>query len=331
MRILNKILFISLLMLLSCEEEVVVMGDYPSKPIVYCILNPGDSIHYLRISKSFVIREDPERIVIDSDSLIFKEEFYAYLEEEKPDRSGQVEFFYPSQFTQRDSGLFPGKGLATLSANMKVRPGMPYGLYINIPGLPRVLSGSIDVIVPVKVLDPDPLPGRRTTILPDQGYTLRWSSSSKYSVYQVSMNLNYLEGDAEFNTSKSLELPWPLIYVNNDSPIISYYINPASFYKKLIRDLSAPPQGMKRKIIGFDIEISSGGEELSLASQMSDNYYESFYGLNDYSNVDGAIGVFSSFSLDGSYNNLFSDFTIDYLATSDSTSHLGFLKHDEDF
>ena len=84
-------------------------------------------------------------------------------------------------------------------------------------------------------------------------------------------------------------------------------------------------------MISFDVELYAGGEELALAASMGYGTFQSFTGLNEYSNIDGAIGVFSSISSTSSHNNRFSDITIDYIASSDSTRHLGFLKHDQDF
>lgn len=51
----------------------------------------------------------------------------------------------------------------------------------------------------------------------------------------------------------------------------------------------------------------------------------------DYSNLDGAVGMFASRVYSGSYNNRFSDLTINYLAQSAETAHLGFLKYGEEF
>lgn len=325
------ILFGVLFFASSCEEDIQLIGQYGSKPIVYCLLNPDDSIHYLRISESFVTNGNPNEFEVDSDSLILHDEFYAYLEEEKSGRTGDITYFELADINIRDSGYFPREGLVTLSLKLKIEPGETYSLYINLPNIPKLLSGSTTIISSVKILDPSPLPGRETTILQDQGYHLRWSSSAKYAVYQALLKLNYLEGDSIFHSTKILELPRPLIFVNEETQIVTSYINGASFYKQIIENLLPPPVGAKRKMIGYDFELFAGGEELAIMTQFDDNFYQSFFGLNDFTNIDGAIGVFSSISSSAVHNNRFSDFTIDYLATGDSTRILGFLKHDQDF
>jgi len=155
MRKNNLIIFFAFLFLATaCEDDILIMGNYGSKPIVYCLLNPDDSIHYLRISKSFIAPGDPYEFVIDSDSLILHEDFYAYLEEEKPGRMGNITYFSPAKYNTRDSGYFPREGLVTLSLNLNIKAGETYGLYIHLPDLPKILSGTTTIVRSVKILDP---------------------------------------------------------------------------------------------------------------------------------------------------------------------------------
>jgi len=64
----------------SCESDINLFYESGDRPVVYCLLNPKDSIQYLRVSRSFIIRGNTEGQVISPDSLILDEDFYAYLE-----------------------------------------------------------------------------------------------------------------------------------------------------------------------------------------------------------------------------------------------------------
>ena len=75
----------------------------------------------------------------------------------------------------------------------------------------------------------------------------------------------------------------------------------------------------------------TGGPELSIFARSGQNAIVSFTGLDEYSNLDGAVGIYSSQTFSGIYNNRFSDLTINYLANSEKTRQLGFLRYDEDF
>jgi|GEM_PF-1951878 len=319
------------LLLTSCESDINLIYESGVKPVVYCLLNPKDSIQYLRVSRSFVIKGNPEGQVISPDSLILDEDFYAYLEFEKPDGTRDIHYFERTDINQRDSGLFPREGLVVFKTNCPVEGGKEYGLYVNFPQMPRLVAGSVIVVNPVGILDPNPLPGREVTLLEDQGYIVRWTKSIKFAVYQPVIRFIFLEGDKNFQILREVNIPQPLVYGDSENAILTNYLNGAGFIDDLSTNLTPPDSGMRRKIVGFDLLMTTGGPELSVFIRSGQNTVASFTGLDEYSNLDGAVGIYSSQTFTGTYNNRLSDLTINYLADSEKTRHLGFLRFNEDF
>ncbi|HBB90771.1 MAG TPA: hypothetical protein DC042_03405 [Bacteroidales bacterium] len=315
----------------GCQEDIDLIYDGTSRPVAYCLLNPRDSIHYLRVSRSFIVRGNPASETIPADSLILDSEFYAYLEAESPDGSRDLNYFELADMNQRDSGRFPKEGLVVLKTNCPVEGGKSYGLYIYFPTLSRIVAGSVTVADPIKILDPDPLPGREITILEDQGYMMRWTKSVKFAVYQPVIRFIYLEGDSHFQVRKQLEIPQPLVFGDSENAILTSFLNGAGFIDDLAKNIPPPDSGQRRKIIGFDILLTTGGPELAVFIRSGENAIGSFTGLDEYSNLDGAVGLYSSITYTGVYNNRFSDITVNHLADSDKTRTLGFLRYDEDF
>jgi len=320
-----------ILFIISCKSDINVIYESGGKPVVYCLLNPKDSIQYLRVSRSFIIRGNPEGQVISPDSLILDGDFYAYLESENPDGNREIHYFEKTEINQRDSGLFPQDGLVVFQTNCPVQGGKEYGLYVNFPQKPRLVAGSVTVVNPVEILDPNPLPGREVTFLEDQGYLVRWTKSIKFAVYQSVIRFIFLEGDKNFQIRREVGIPQPLVYSDNENAILTSFLNGAGFIDDLVTNLSPPDSGLRRKIIGFDLLLTTGGPELAVFTRSGQNAVASFTGLDEYSNIDGAVGIYSSVTLTGTYNNRFSDLTINYLADSEKTRHLGFLRFNEDF
>ena len=320
-----------LLLISSCEPDINLIYESGGRPVVYCLLNPNDSIQYLRVSRSFIIRGNPEGQVISPDSLILDEDFYAYLEYEAPDGSRDIHYFKRTGTNQRDSGLFPREGLVVFQTNCPVEGGKEYGLYVNFPRMPRLVAGSVTVVNPVEILDPNPFPGREVTFLEDQGYVVRWTKSVKYAVYQPVVRFIFLEGDKNSQIRREVDIPQPLIFGDSENAILTSYLNGAGFIDDLVANLTPPDSGLSRKIIGFDLLMTIGGPELSVFIRSGQNAVASFTGLDEYSNLDGAVGIYGSQTFTGTYNNRFSDLTINYLAESEKTRHLGFLKFNEDF
>ena len=228
----------------SCESDINLFYESGDKPVVYCLLNPKDSIQYLRVSRSFIIRGNPEGQVISPDSLILDEDFYAYLEYEKPDGTREIHYFEGTEINQRDSGLFPGDGLIVLQTNCHVKGGKDYGLYVYFPQLPRLVAGTVLVVNPVEILDPNPLPGREVTFLEDQGYLLRWTNSIKFAVYQPVLRFIFLEGDKNFQIRRQVDIRQPLVYGDSENVILSSYLNGAGFINDLVASLTPLSQSL---------------------------------------------------------------------------------------
>ena len=320
-----------LLVAAACTSDIDLVYESPGRPVVYCLLNPLDSIQYLRVSRSFIVRGNPDGQSINPDSLVLAQDFYAYLENEKPDGTRDIRYFTLSDINRRDSGLFPREGLVVFETRYRVEGGCTYGLYVNFPGIPKIVAGSVTAVKPVEILDPSPIPGRELTLLPDQGYRLRWSSSIPFAVYQPVIRFIYIEGDKNFQVRRELDLPQNLYYGDNESVLLTTWLNGASFITDIASGLAPPDSSIRRKIIGYNLLITTGGPELSIFSRSGQNAINAFTGLEDFSNLDGAVGIFSSITRAGSYNNRFSDITINLLADGEKTKHLGFMHFTEDF
>ena len=324
-------IFLLIAIATSCKSDVDLIYESKGKPVVYCLLNPKDSIQYLRISRSFIIRGNPEEQAISGDSQILDEEFYAYLEYERPDGTREIHYFERSDSIVRDTGMFPRSELVLFQAKCHTEGGRDYGLYINFPKIPKLVAGSVTVVNPVEILDPNPLPGREITLLKDQGYLLRWSKSIKFAVYEPVIRFIFLEGDKNFQILRAIEMPQPLVFGNNENDILTNYVNGAGFIDDMVKNLTPPDSGLQRKIIGLDLELAAGGPELAVFSRSRDGGLASFTSLDEYSNLDGAVGIYSSRTFTGAYNNRFSDISINYIADGEKTRHLGFLRYNEDF
>jgi hypothetical protein len=329
--LIPSILIQLIVLITSCESDINMIYESQGKPVVYCLLNPKDSVQYLRVSRSFIFRGNPGTGEISPDSLILDQDFYAYLELEKPDGTRDIHYFEITDLTRRDSGLFPVEGLVIFKTNCKVEGGKEYGLYINFPNLPKLIAGSVTVVNPVTILDPNPLPGREITLLDDQGYLVRWTKSIQFAVYQPVIRFIFLEGNRNFQIIKEVDCPQQLVYGDSENAILTNFVNGAGFLNDLVTNLAPPDSGMQRKIIGFDLLLTTGGPELSVFIRSGQNAVASFTGLDEYSNLDGAVGIYASQTFSGTFNNRFSDLTINYLAGNEKTRHLGFLKFNEDF
>jgi len=60
------------LVFVGCSSDLDIMQDYPTIPVVYAAINPYDSVHYVRVQKTFSIYQKDDISSLNSDSLQFE-------------------------------------------------------------------------------------------------------------------------------------------------------------------------------------------------------------------------------------------------------------------
>jgi len=121
---LSLLLTIFLLLTTGCREDMEITMDAPlAKPIIYCILNPNDSVQYLRIGRIFLGSQGALTTARNPDSIYFKQ-VNAWLERIESDSIKELLTFQANDNQIKDTGLFSNTkgGLFQLSRNSTLRP-----------------------------------------------------------------------------------------------------------------------------------------------------------------------------------------------------------------
>jgi len=311
-----------------CTTEIDINGNGPSIPVVYCLLNPEDSVQYLRLSKTFHTYS-AERIEKPSaNDLVFDEEPEIYLLE---DGTGNRQTFYRYNgidTIQRDSGYFPVEGMKLFSAKIKLIPGSLYTLIVWFHSNNLIVFGETRSYgSEFKIIDPVLVPYRKADLFPGQDYYVRFCPVINAQIYQTTLTFTYDEIREGIPTRKFMQMkPDPMFNEDLKVPFLEQRISGERFLIEVARNIK-PELGIIRKPVCFSFNIACGGIELA-TSVLSLTQISAFSNI-EYSNLENAVGIFSS--LDRRYieNVPLSDFTIDSLAASSYTSHLGFLSTKE--
>ena len=138
---MNRLLFMLLILLCSCANEVVVLNPAATAPVVFGLLSPQDSVHRVRLTRTFLADGNLDSVAQLPDSLYFKNA-EVYLELRTPkgyviDRSRME----PVELGPRGAGLFftkPNrvyecKPFPALSATTSTD--ITYALTVTVPDL----------------------------------------------------------------------------------------------------------------------------------------------------------------------------------------------------
>lgn len=308
----------------SCTQEVEVFGSGDPVPVVYCLLNPFETIQYVRVGKSYLVYNKSIDSPPSVDSLVWPVDAEVYMQ--RWENNGPVEtvLFDKIEIFAKDSGFFAVNGLTIYQAEFQPKSGEIYHLFVYFADLDIIVSGETQIMSSPQLLDPAIVPGRTITFDTISPYTVRWMAGDYPGLYQGIFKMNYSESLGNDVEYKSCYFSTPIYYDPGTSVMDEKRLNSQSFFQSVSEQLS-PLNGVHRDVINFEFIFYSAGPDLALLvnSEMNVNVFTSVFG---FSNISGGIGVFSSRIVQRVPNLVPSVMTKYFLSKSMYTKDLGFLK-----
>ncbi len=313
----------------SCDSDVDLYSPPEFTPVVYCLLNPQDSVQAVRVSRVFQNRNK---------LLEWEETFDNYLKDttkriyiESIDEGGQrtiIDFSYSEKFRSDNDSLFASTDLYT--CKLKPTHLSAYSLYLFFPETKTMASAKIKPIAPVHLIDPAIVPGRKMLIDPTQAYVLRWVGSPGTAYYQGTFHINYLEKISGEIRSKSLSMTLNPVLEYPDEATFSQNVSGTALLQTLKENIPEL-DSVSRKIVNLDFTFVYGGVELALFSNSGINPLGLSDRVADFTNLDNARGVFSSISRLHVYGIPLWEQSVDTIALNPLTKNLNFVTSYEEF
>lgn len=313
-----------LITLTGCETDIELIAPGDPLPVVYCLLDPEDSIQYVRIGSTFAVNPDNPDFKPAQDKILIHEDVLVYLTAEYSDRKQEV--FYGNQIDTipKDSGWFPSTVNQMYAIPCKIKPDTRYSLYIHFQETDRIVHGeTISLGSLFTIIDPEIVPGREATLLPGIDFFVRFQPLTNGSVFQSTMTFRYAEIKGGNRTDCSMVLPQKLVFEDNTTlKYAEQRISGERFLIDVSRTIKSEPD-IRRIPLGLDFHISCGGDDLALKISAENNTQS--FSILEVNNFDNAFGVFSCLTHRYVRNVPISHFTIDTLALGPLTRELGFL------
>lgn len=181
--------------LVSCETDFVTETTGPTMPVVYSIIDPQDSIHYLRLSKTFKGGNNAYESALVSDSIAFS------------DAKVKLEFFNEEGWKYNDfqfdpvpdfnkiNGIFTSEGeqLFKLEKNLLDRfiPGSYVMISISLPNNQLISSSFVQHLEPLKITAPRNGFGTRISFYPPNPTKIRFEDLAHFTYYELHVRFSY--------------------------------------------------------------------------------------------------------------------------------------------
>ncbi len=168
----------------SCRNDFDIVIAAKPTTFVYCVLNTSDSLHYVRINKSFITFDNVYDYVKRSDSLYYPD---LDLLIELTDYTSRVVSVKPEKviFFSKDSGLFSQDPNILYAFPFDLRKYSKAKLRLMIPNSPDTITSETSIVDSCEFY----LPGK-------------WSSNKSISFFGGCYNLHWRTGNGAFHSMR---------------------------------------------------------------------------------------------------------------------------------
>lgn len=179
---------------MGCNNDVQISAPYQDIPVVYCILNPADTVHYLRLEKSFNGEASALEMAQEPDSIYYPDA-QVILERWEDGDKQQEWFMLPVTVTPREAGLFVSDPNRLYSLNANLEPDQEYRLQVEIPSTQKTVTAQTHLVSNFRIIKPEYY-RKSLPFSSYDNYTLvEWVTAKHTRVYHLSVRFHYLEVD----------------------------------------------------------------------------------------------------------------------------------------
>lgn len=321
----------------ACNNEVDLTGDYEDTPIVYCLLNPDDSAHYIRIQKAFLVNGNVLETAQIPDSLKYDPADLDVEIQPLDANSGNpigspITFQYQPGMVQ-DTGTFATNGAMIYSSTASLTDLRRYRLQITNTKLNKVITSETGLVYSTSTnffLNPN-----AGTIIfnptSGNGYTIRWRPAINGFVYQPEIVFRWTEVDLTTGTQTPDSIVWTLTsksLTSDQAPTeMDFNLAQNSFYRFLGENLEPKPTNIKRVIGTLSFKIYVGTEELNTYIEVNQPSIGLIQEKPVYTNINNGLGLFAGRRTFVKPNMPLAEASKDTLINSSFTENLNFTKN----
>ena len=149
--------YILILFTAACSSDLEIIYESETVPVVYAIINPYDSVHYVKVQKTFTINQKDDWENLVSDSLQFNSVEVFLSGKKENEIEWKVEFTETA--VAREDGLFPAEGAMAFIYNgsLPIEYGRPKQdslvLEVVVNDLDLTTRASAPILYPAEIVN----------------------------------------------------------------------------------------------------------------------------------------------------------------------------------
>ena len=307
MKCYSYILLFAMMFINGCSNDIDISAEWREIPIVYGLLDPSDSKHYVVIYKGFIDDElDNTILASNPDSIYFPDVLDVTINDGQNEFTLQREdaslFGMPKDTTRVNDSLplYPASPNYVYTFSKQLNVTKTYELTITNTTNGNTYTSSTTLLENFKITRP--LPNFNFDLTSDD-QEIQWDPAKNAEIYELTMRFSYTEWNVNSPGDKdTLFVDWVIPNrvisdIDNPDSGLNLKIAPNTMYAILSSRLS-DDNNLRRNALDSAVVffISCGGSALREYIQLADAQG----GITQlqikpvYSNITDGLGIFSS-------------------------------------
>lgn len=338
----KKLFFFSLSVafLLGCETKFSVNGEYVETPIVHFLLDQGQEFQFLKLNRTFLQEGNANDFAKDAE-LSYFDNVVATVEEIKNGSTLRTWVLQDTVINNKEDGVFYGPEQKLYFFKPDPLDPNPingkfiyldedafYRLSIDIDNGTHMIQGQTELIKGINITYPSTnlsLNFADNDVI-QNGYKnseIRFSTTPDAAVFNAKLRFDYKEVTASEQVVKSVFMDLgEKINDASGASTASYFANGERFYELLQERIEVDPNVIRREVDGVEIILTAGSQDLYTYILTNEPSSTLAQNKPTYSNVDGALGIFSARSTVTQYKPDFSPASNTRALNQNSTKEL---------
>jgi len=317
---------------MGCSTDFETEFGGSTLPVVYSLIDPQDSVHYLRLSRTFKGGDNAFLSARNPDSVAFRDavvklEFYT----EQGWKYNEFQFEPVLPFDKAE-GIFTNLGdqLFKLEKNLFDRfiPGTHLLLNMNIPGYQMISSSYVEHLRPVRITAPRKGLMTYISLYPPNPIKVHFEDLKHFTNYELHVRLNYTnvfsDGSEETAFAEKRYLRKSSNSLSGRISEIIVTIAGDNLFAAIQQEIPKNPEVKYRRIGCVDFWVFTGSPVFNEYQEL--NKYASDNAGTPVTNIVNGIGIFALKYHDVRGGYRLDNISKDSLINGRFTKELGFIK-----
>ncbi|MCC7302973.1 MAG: DUF4249 family protein [Bacteroidia bacterium] len=294
------IVLISSTLFLSCKNDLEVIAPYQEQIVSYCLLDPFDSVHYVKVTKSFLGNMDAYQMAAYFDSVNFRPgEITVTIEKMQGENVLQSIPLFIDSTLPRDSGVFSFPKQYLYKTNTAISgDGSEYRLKVRKNEDGKEVRSRAKTVEPITVVSP--LPNQSLNLWGSFPYKSKFRSARNGKLFALTVRIHFKEKFV-FDTTQVSTRYIDLRFSNHTASNLeggeefSEILDRETFYKTIGNhpDIADNPN-IVRQFLYLEFIFSAAAIDFSNYLEVVSAANATFGEKPVYSNIEGGYGLFST-------------------------------------